>query len=486
MRWQPLLPLLCCALLLPGLANGQANVAKDLKLGQSPDYDGAYASLAALNVRDAQVQEVLNGLELPWAFEFLSDSEVIVTERLGALRRVNLKTGEALRISGLPAIAANQEQTGLLDVEVHPDFATNGRVYFSYTASDDESGRYYLTKVATAVLQDQTLVDLKEILAAGPISWSPSNFGGALEFDDKGFLYISVGDRSERSLSQQPKRLQGKILRLHDDGHTPKDNPFVDDPDVDDRIYALGVRNPQGLHFDAKSSLLIETEHGPMGGDEVNVIQAGGNYGWPTITYGKDYTTASIGEGTHKSGLLQPVFYFLPSSAISPVVMYRGTMFPEWDGDILIGALKSRHLAKLDFDQGVIRSSYPLLPELKARIRDVKVATDGSIYFLAQSGSLFRIFRNPESDANLARPDVPGEAIYGLVCAGCHDTGSYGAPVPKNSAQWVRILQQPVEETYRRTIEGVGAMPSRGLCEICDDDLIKATVDYMLKVARSR
>lgn len=500
MNRQPILPLLFCVFFLsqvagaaapgdgetPTTPNPAANVARDLKLGQAPAYDGVYTSLASLNVRNAQVQEVLTGLKLPWAFEFLTEDEIILTERFGSLQRINIKTGEAAAIAGLPAIATDHEQTGLLDVEVHPDFAMNQRLYFSYTASDSQSGRYYLTKVATAILKGNALTDVKDLLAAGPMSWSPSNFGGALEFDDKGFLYISVGDRSERDLAQMRDRLQGKILRLHDDGRTPRDNPFVDDPTMDDRVFAWGVRNPQGLHFDSQSSSLIETEHGPMGGDEVNLLQAGGNYGWPTITYGKDYTTAKIGKGTHQPNLLQPLYYFLPSTAISPVTMYRGVMFPEWDGDLLIGALKGRHLAKLDFDQGRIRSSFALLPELKARIRDVKVASDGSIYILAQRGSLFRVFRNAGPDAVVAKPDVSGEAIYQLVCAGCHDSGSYGAPMPEKPDQWALILGRPIEETYRRSIEGFGAMPRRGLCEICDDDLLKATVDYMLDGVRAK
>ena len=254
------------------LAQGQVEItptesaSEEQKLGDRPPYKGDLPSLASLNIRDAHLEEVLTGLTKPWAMEFLSDDELIITEIGGKLYRYGLKAKKLTEISGLPKIATDQLQTGLLDVEIHPEFGSNRRIYFSYVVSDEKTGKYYLTAVAAATLEDNQLSGLREILRAGPYGWSPSNFGGALEFDTDGYLYVSIGDRSEHELAQQGDRLEGKILRLHDDGRVPSDNPFVGDDAVDDRIYALGVRNPQGLHFDDKTGYLFESDHGPMGG----------------------------------------------------------------------------------------------------------------------------------------------------------------------------------------------------------------------------
>jgi glucose/arabinose dehydrogenase len=382
-------------------------------------------------------------------------------------------------LGGLPDFARTHDQTGLLDVALHPDFAANRRIYFSYVEADAKTGRYFTPVVASAVLQQDRLEDLRTVLRVEPFGWSPANFGGALAFDGKGYLYVTIGDRSEDAIAQNGRRLEGKVLRLRDDGSVPADNPFVGDDSVDDRIYALGVRNAQGLHFDAVSGRLFAAEHGPLGGDEVNEIEAGANYGWPIITYGRNYSTAPIGEGTHKAGLQQPLFYYLPSEAISPVTVYRGPMFPEWEGDLLVGALKGKHISKLDLDGQFVRSEYPMLGELNGRVRDVKVREDGSIYVLLQSGSLHRVYRKV---AEQTAPDQGDPAsIYELVCAGCHDTGADQAPPLDDPVRWRDIANQPRELIYRKVIEGFGAMPERGLCNICSDEHLRATTDFMLE-----
>ncbi len=258
------------ALLLAGLFGtafaGVVESENTPKAGLPVPYTGELPSLASLNIRDAQLENLLSGLAEPWAFEFIAADEIILTQIRARMSRFNLVTGALTQITGLPEIATDKEQAGLLDVEVHPGFEQNHRIYFSYSISDKEVGRFYTLVVATAILDGEQLQEVREIFRLQPFGWSPANFGGALEFDDQGYLFVTTGDRSEHIFAQDGARLQGKILRLNDDGSVPEDNPFFNDKDVDNRIWALGIRNAQGLHFDAQRSLLFEAEHGPMGG----------------------------------------------------------------------------------------------------------------------------------------------------------------------------------------------------------------------------
>jgi glucose/arabinose dehydrogenase len=481
---------LMCVLLIPGIADSQGNEtsASDReqaqaaynKLGTYPEYHGDLKSLSAVNIRNAKMQLITDQLDKPWAMEFIDEERIIISELSGRLKLLNLQDNTLVTVNSVPEIPTNGYQIGLLDVEVHPDFANNQTIYFSFSKADAESKSYYTLAVAKARLTDNRLEQLTTIFAANPYTWSPSNFGGALEFDNQGHLFLATGDRSESTSSQNTNILQGKILRLNDDGSAAAGNPFADDPAIDDRIYATGVRNPQGLHFDAPSGLLFEAEHGPMGGDEVNIIKAGANYGWPTVTYGLSYTTNTIGEGTHKTGMTQPLFYYLPSEAISPLTVYRGDMFQEWNGDILVGALKGNHVSKLDYDAGMVRSEYPILTEIDDRIRDIKVAADGSIYVLSQKGQLNRLYR----EGNQYQPvedTTDGATVYVMACAGCHDAGSYGSPKLGDKPAWEAILSQALETTYANTINGKNAMPPRGYCNICSDEHLQKAVDYMLQ-----
>jgi aldose sugar dehydrogenase len=448
-------------------------------LAQPPTFTGELPSLAAINIRDARIETVLSGLERPWAFAFIAEDEVLITETGGRLQRFRFGSAAPREVDGLPAIANTHPQQGLLDLVLHPAFAENRRIYFSYSQADVHAPTYTLTAMATARLGEDRLLDLEVLLEAGPYSWSPSNFGGAMAFDDQGMLYISIGDRGEHELSQRGDRLQGKILRLHDDGSVPADNPFAGNPDVDDRIYALGVRNPQGLDFDQQSGRLFEAEHGPLGGDEINIIRAGANYGWPLVSYGKSYDMADIGVGTHAPGMVQPIYYFQSSEAVSPLRVYRGAMFPEWDGDLLVGALRAQRVTRIDLDGEVVRSAHPILTELDARIRDLGVAADGSVFVLTEPGDLHRLYREPVATIAVNEAVDPAQ-IYALVCAGCHATGAYEAPNPQLVGAMDAARARPREEAYRRTIEGYGQMPARGLCDICEDSHLRGVVDFML------
>ncbi|MCB1844585.1 MAG: PQQ-dependent sugar dehydrogenase, partial [Halioglobus sp.] len=326
-------------------------------------------------------------------------------------------------------------------------------------------------------------------------------------FDVSGHLYVSIGDRGEDVLSRQGDRLEGKILRLNADGSIPEDNPFIANDNIDSRIFALGVRNSQGIYFDKPTGLLFATDHGPLGGDEINIIEAGQDYGWPTISYGANYsTTKPIGEGTHKPGLQQPIFYFLPSIAVSPITVYHGDMFPEWEGDIFVGALRAERISKLDFDAGLVRSRQRILSEVGGRIRDIKVASDGSIYILSQTSGLHRLLRRSAEEIAAAAaaaaaqatvlngdetaaavPTVhPGKKYYDLVCSGCHNTGATGAPVLGDYAAWKPIMEQPTALTRERVLNGYNAMPERGFCYVCSDAGIMQMVDYMFTEAKKQ
>lgn len=478
-------------------------------LGKPPGYQGALASLSLINIRDAALERVLPPIGYPWAFEFISDNEILLTQNAGELSRFDLKTGRRTPISGLPEIGQGYDQIGLMDVEIHPDFAENQRIYITFAKPQPEAPDYHMTEVATGILDSDRLKDVKTLINSDNYGWAPSNFGGAMEFDDNGHLYVTIGERGEDLLSQRGDRLEGKVLRLNDDGSVPSDNPFVDDPDYDPRVYALGVRNSQGLHFDSPRGELIASDHGPLGGDEINIIRAGRNYGWPEIGYGANYSTAQpVGEGTHRDDVEQPIFYFLPSIATSPLTVYRGEMFPEWDGDILVGALRGKHVAKLDYDAGVVRSEKDILSEVGGRIRDIQVASDGSIYILSQSTGLHRLFRpdfdpdqpaaskavaektpEPIPEAIPVAPDNPnephpGKRYYDLICSGCHDTGALAAPVLGDYEAWKPIIEQPQSVTIDRVLNGYNEMPARGSCHFCSNYGLMQMVDYMFQEAQ--
>ena len=453
---------------------------QDVKPGQPKPYCGDLPSLAALNIREAKLEKIAGGFKYPWAMEFISDSEILLTEFAGKLSRVDTSSGNSVEVSGLPEIASGRGQTGLLDVALHPQFQQNELIYLSYVIEDNKK---YALAVARARLQGNRLDKMERIFVALPFGESTSNFGGALLFDRQGYLYISTGDRSVRSNAQHPSLLTGKVIRLNDDGSIPDDNPFVGaSGGFNPAIYALGVRNPQGLVQDSATGNIYETEHGPMGGDEVNLIEAGKNYGWPIISYGLNYTYRLIGEGSEKAGYEQPLFYYLPSIAVSPIEIYRGDMFREWDGDLLVGALKGAAISKLDLVDGRIQSEYKILGKLESRIRDIKLAPDSSIWILLQTGSIYRLSRqNNPVQRSAAIGQRAGETIYLTVCSSCHSQNTPDAPQISTDSDWTERLQKPREELYRNSIDGFNSMPEKGFCEDCTDKEIIRAVDFMIK-----
>jgi glucose/arabinose dehydrogenase len=318
-----------------------------------------------------QVIEIAKGLDHPWSMAFLPDGSMLVTERVG---------GSLLPqpIAGVPTVHTGS-QAGLFDIVLHPNFAQNNIVYLTYAAGTKAANG---TQVARARFDGSTLQDLKVIFTAMPLKDTDNHYGGRMAFLPDGTFALTIGEGFEyREKAQDLSSDLGKIVRLNEDGSVPRDNPFIGRPSVRPEIYTWGHRNAQGLIYDAQSARLYETEHGPRGGDELNIIVASRNYGWPVITYGMDYSGAYVSPYTQRPGLEQPVIYWTPSIAPSGLAMYRGDKFPAWQGDLFVGALAFRHLRRVHLDErGNVVDQEQLLNDLHWRIRDVRAAPDGYLY----------------------------------------------------------------------------------------------------------
>jgi glucose/arabinose dehydrogenase len=326
-----------------------------------------------------RVVVLTEGLEHPWSLAFLPDGRWLVTERPGRLRVVRDGRVDPRPVEGLPAIAA-QGQGGLLDVTLHPRYAETGWVYLSYAARG-EGG--IGTEVLRGRLRENRLDDVEVIFRMQPKSGAGRHFGCRLVFDRTGYLYVTLGDRGEQDRAQDLTDHRGTIVRLHDDGRVPVDNPFRDRPGARPEIFTYGNRNVQGAALHPATGVLWAHEHGPQGGDEVNVIRAGTNYGWPVITYGRNYGTGTrIGEGTHKAGMAQPVHVWVPSIAPSGMAFYQGSRFPGWRGSLFVGALVSRLLVRLELDGERVAREERLLQDVLGRIRDVRAGPDGFLYLV--------------------------------------------------------------------------------------------------------
>jgi glucose/arabinose dehydrogenase len=327
--------------------------------------------------QDFRLTTLVQGLEHPWSLAFLPDGRMLVTERPGRLNLFSPRL-ERTRVEGVPAVFASG-QGGLLDVALHPRFAENGIVYLSF-AEPGAGGAG--TALARARLAGNRLEDLKVIFRQEPKTGGGLHFGGRIVFDGHGFLYLTLGERGQMDRAQRPDNHHGSVIRLHDDGRVPSDNPFVGKAGWKPEKLDLGHRNQQGAALDPRTGRLWTHEHGPQGGDEINVIRAGTNYGWPVITYGVNYGSGTkIGEGTAKPGMAQPIYYWVPSIAPSGMAFYTGDRFPKWKGNLFVGALAARALVRLELDGEKVVKEERLLNG-KLRIRDVRVGPDGLIYLL--------------------------------------------------------------------------------------------------------
>ena len=351
---------------------------------------GSWPLTAAAQVFDSERQRfrlriVSEGLEHPWGLAFLPDGRMLVSERPGRLRLIDASGRlDPEPVRGLPPVAAFG-QGGLLDVALHPRYRDNGWIYLSYVG--EEPGGYG-TEVLRGRLQGRTLHDVQILFRMRPKSGGGQHFGARLVFDRQGFLFITLGDRGEMQRAQRLDDHAGSVIRLHDDGSVPADNPFVARPGALPEKFTLGNRNIQGAALHPDSGELWTHEHGPQGGDEINLIRAGSNYGWPVITYGRNYGSGTpIGEGTARPGIEPPLHQWTPSIAPSGMAFYTGERFPHWRGNLFVGALRDQMLLRLQLDgQRVVRQE-ALLKNSIGRIRDVRNGPDGLIYLLTDSPS---------------------------------------------------------------------------------------------------
>ena len=327
-----------------------------------------------------RVVELTRGLEQPWALAFLPDGRLLVTEKAGRLRFVDKDQQlDPQPVAGLPEVTVHG-QGGLMDVALHPRFAENALVYLSYAARGEDGVG---TEVARGRLAGHRLENVQVLFRQSPKGSRGQHFGSRLVFDRQGYLYITLGERGEMARAQKPDDHAGSVIRLHDDGRVPHDNPFVGKAGWKPEKFTLGHRNQQGAALHPVTGVLWTHEHGPQGGDEVNVIRAGANYGWPVITYGVNYGIGTrIGEGAAKPGMEQPVHKWVPSIAPSGMAFYTGERFPKWRGDLLVGALRAELLVRLRLDGEKVVHEERLLKGALGRIRDVRAGPDGFIYLL--------------------------------------------------------------------------------------------------------
>lgn len=341
------------------------------------------------------VTTVAEGLTHPWGLAFLPDGSMLVTERPGALRHVTPAGEVSGPIAGVPEVDA-RDQGGLLDVTLDPDFASNRLVYLSYAEAGDGGNG---TAVARGALSaDNTaLADVEVIFRQQPKEDSTKHFGSRIVFDREGHVYVTLGERSEEEFRGQAQDLDshlGKIVRINPDGSVPDDNPFVGRDGVLPEIWSLGNRNVQAAAINPATGVLWEIEHGPRGGDELNIIQPGVNYGWPLVTLGVNYDGSTIGAGeTHRDGMADAIYTWTPVIAPSGMIFYGGDAFPDWQGNLFVGGLGSTALVRLTLDGDSVTDEERLLEDLGQRIRDVAEGPDGAIYVITDEddGEILRV-----------------------------------------------------------------------------------------------
>ena len=343
----------------------------------------------AANAADYKIETGVAGLSYPWALAFLPDGDMLVTERPGQLRRISNGKLQPEPIGNLPDIYV-AGQGGLFDIILDPDFARNQRLYLSFATGTNSANA---TRVISARLEQNKLTDISIIFTASPDKDTPHHFGGRLALLPDQTLLITVGDGFDyHKQAQQLDNHFGKLIRIHTDGTVPADNPFTGRSDALPEIWTYGHRNPQGLLVSADGTVWLH-EHGPRGGDELNAIEPGRNYGWPAITHGMDYSGAYVSPYTEAAGMEQPVTYWVPSIAPAGFCEYRGEAFPEWQGDLFVAALVEKSVRRLVLKDGRVQSQETLFTEPGERIREVRAGPDGYLYLLTDSdeGKILRV-----------------------------------------------------------------------------------------------
>lgn len=336
---------------------------------------------------DYTTQMVVPDLNIPWGMAFLPDGSMLITEKTGEL--IHFKNGQKIYIEGTPNVYV-RGQGGLLDIKLHPDYKNNGWIYMTHASSQGE-GDGGNTALVRAKLIDNKLENMELLYKAEPNTKKGQHWGSRIEFDNDGYLYFSVGDRGNRDVNPQDiTRDCGKIYRLNDDGSIPTDNPFVNTENAKKAIFSYGHRNPQGMVKNPFTGAIWVNEHGPKGGDEINIIEKGKNYGWPVISYGINYSGTPFTDITEKEGMEQPLFYWVPSIAPSGMAIVSSSKYPDWKGNVLVGSLKFQYLERLVLKNNTVVKREKLFENI-GRVRNVVQVPDGYIYVAIEGHGIVKI-----------------------------------------------------------------------------------------------
>lgn len=343
-----------------------------------------------VNQRSYHIETVVSNLSNPWGMTWLPDGSMLITEKSGEL--LHFKNETKTEIRNVPEVY-HRGQGGLLDIELHPNYSENGWIYITYASSEGEQDGGN-TAMMRCKLEGDSLTQIETLYKATPNTTRGQHFGSRIEFDNEGYLYFSIGERGDRNVNPQDiTRDGGKIYRLHDDGSIPKDNPFVNEPNAKKAIFTFGNRNPQGMEKNPITGKIWMHEHGPKGGDEVNIVKKGANYGWPVISYGINYSGTKFTEETSRPGMEQPIHYWDPSIAPCGMAFVTGDHYPNWKGGLLVGSLKFNYveLLKLDGDKIIGREK---IAEDIGRVRNVKMGPDAYIYIAIEGQGIVRLLPN--------------------------------------------------------------------------------------------
>lgn len=356
-------------------------------------YSNASAGIIVFQEKTEQaninVELITEGLGVVWGMAFLNQDEIIFTERDGKLGIASISSGTVTNLNGVPKVKA-EGQGGLLDVATPLDYQTGDWIYLTYSKDQNRKG---VTTLARAKVAKGNVTNWEDLLVTKSSSNTGRHYGSRIAFDDQGHIFFTLGDRGDRPSSQDLQQHNGSVLRIKLDGNIPSDNPFFANKNTLPEIWSYGHRNPQGIVFDSHNNRLWLNEHGPRGGDEINLVSPGLNYGWPVISYGKEYWgPLSVGEGTHKEGMEQPKKVYTPSIAPGSLLHYTAKVFPEWTGNLFSGALKLTHINRVVVTKNAeIQGEERLLNDFGERIRSLRQGPDGYIYFSTDSGKILRI-----------------------------------------------------------------------------------------------
>ena len=352
--------------------------------GQEPNDKNEIIVTDELNY---EMELVFENEGIIWGLEFLDDNSILATLKSGSI--IHYKDGVKKELKGVPEIYF-RGQGGLLDIAIHPDFRKNKFIYLSY-ASEDIEGKGGNTTISRAILSGDTLEELEVLYKGKPDSRKGQHFGGRMEFDNENYLFFSIGDRGNRNVNPQDITIDGgKIYRIKDDGTIPKDNPFYNDRNAKKAIYSYGHRNPQGMFKHPESGKIWTNEHGPRGGDEINIIEKGKNYGWPKITYGINYSGTTITKNKSLPNMEQPLYYWIPSIAPSSFEYISSEIYPDWKGSLLAGALVFKYIERIVLEEDTVVSRSKIAENL-GRPRDIKQGPDGYIYVSIENKGVYKI-----------------------------------------------------------------------------------------------